>query len=64
MSNTYTYHVYLPKVDDYYPVEVPANPSLYVSALAHAIRKDPHISKVLRADETYRLFKVGTFIFR
>lgn len=61
--NTHTYYVYLPKVADCYPVEVPDSPSLYVGALADAIRKNPDIRKVLGPDETYRFFKVGTFIF-
>ena len=54
------------KVADYYPIEVPASPSLYVAALAHAIRDDPDIrpGSVLGPDKPYRLFKVGTFIFR
>ena len=63
---THTYRVYLPTVAraDSYHVKVPANPSLDVSALADAIDKNPHIRKVLGPDEPYRLFKVGTFIFR
>ena len=62
--NTHTYNVYLPKVTDCYPVKVLANPSLYVAALADAIDKEPEIQNVLGPDEAYRLFKVGTFIFR
>ena len=54
----------MPESTESYPIDVPANPSLYVAALADAIDKEPEIRNVLGPDEAYGLFKVGTFISR